>query len=46
MISGATAAVISVSTNPGATQLTVMPLLAHSRARLMVSPNCPDLEAA
>ena len=37
---------ISVAMNPGATELTVMPLRAVSRARLLVSPNRPDLAAA
>ena len=32
--------------NPGVTVLTVIPLPAVSRARLMVSPNSPDLAAA
>ena len=41
-----TAAVISVEMYPGVTVLTVMPLLAVSRARLIVSPNMPDLAAA
>ena len=38
--------VMSVVMNPGVTVLTVMPLPAVSRARLMVSPNIPDLAAA
>ena len=38
--------VMSVPINPGVTVLTVMPLQAVSRARLMVSPNIPDLAAA
>ncbi len=39
-------AVMSVAMNPGVTVLTVMPLLAVSRARLIVSPNSPDFAAA
>ena len=34
-----TVAIISVSMNPGAMQLTVMPFLASSSARLLVNPN-------
>ena len=43
---GGTAAVMSVAMNPGVTVLTVMPFQAVSRARLIVSPNRPDLAAA
>jgi len=41
-----TAATISVSTKPGATQFTVMFFLAVSSARLFVKPNRPAFEAA
>ena len=38
--------VISVSIKPGATALTVMPLLANSLAALFVSPITPDFDEA
>ena len=38
--------VISVSINPGATQLTVIPLLPTSWARDFVKPDMPALVAA
>src|SRR5580698_4712309 len=45
-ISCGIAATISVSMNPGATQLTVMPLRAVSSARLWVRPSSAAIDAA
>jgi hypothetical protein len=37
---------MAATIHPGATELTVIPLRAVSRARLLVNPNSPDLAAA
>ena len=46
LISSLSTSVISVATKPGATALTVIPLLASSLAMVFVSPMTPALLAA